>query len=102
MNVLLVDQKHPEFKTRYGGIERSVDVDFNCLDILITLQTWVVILDFFGIGSSASGHAVAAQSCSPKSAAENLLLEPEVEEEETTQAGNAKVDLKVNNGICCL
>lgn len=101
INVLLVDQKHPEYKTRYGGIERSVDIDFNCLDILITLQTWVVILDFFGLGSSASGHAVNAQCHSPKSSsAEDPLLEPEVEEEETTAAGNAKVDLKVNNLVC--
>lgn len=102
INLLLVDQRHPEYKTRYGGIERSVDIDFNCLDILITLQTWVVILDFFDIGSSASNHAVNAQSCSPKSTAANPLHEPEVNEEETTHGVNAKVDLKVNHHTCCL
>lgn len=102
INVLLVDQKHPEYKTRYGGIERSVDIDFNCLDILITLQTWVVILDFFGIGSSASSHAVNTPSCSSKSTVGNCVLDSEVEEEETNEAANAKVDLKVClSSTCC-
>lgn len=97
INVLLVEQKHPEYKTRYGGVERSVDIDFNCLDILITLQTWVVILDFFGIGSTANNHAVKVQPLLPKSMAANPLYDPEVDEEETTQAVNTKVDLKVNH-----
>ena len=30
---------------------RFVDVDFNCLDTTINLQTWVVILDFLGLGA---------------------------------------------------
>ncbi|KAI4823651.1 hypothetical protein KUCAC02_012229, partial [Chaenocephalus aceratus] len=77
INVLLVDQNHPEFKTRYGRVGRSVDVDFNCLDVLITLQTWVVILDFFEPGQP--------------------LYEPDVVEEETSEAVNTKVDLKVHS-----
>jgi vacuolar protein sorting-associated protein 13D len=28
-----------------------VDVDFNCLDTTINLQTWVVLLDFLGMGA---------------------------------------------------
>ncbi|XP_024914858.1 vacuolar protein sorting-associated protein 13D isoform X3 [Cynoglossus semilaevis] len=93
INVLLVDQKHPEFKTRYGGVGRSVDVDFNCLDVLITLQTWVVILDFFGIGSTANNHAVKVFPMSP-----HPLHEPDLseEEEEVIEVVNTKVDLKVH------
>lgn len=94
INVLLVDQNHPEFKTRYGSVARSVDVDFNCLDVLITLQTWVVILDFFGIGSTANNHAVKVPPVSPQPVPGNPLDEPE-EEEETTEPVNTKVDLKV-------
>ncbi|XP_074831975.1 intermembrane lipid transfer protein VPS13D isoform X2 [Carettochelys insculpta] len=61
INIFLVDKKHSEFSSRYNKINRSVDVDFNCLDVLITLQTWVVILDFFGIGSTADNHAMKQQ-----------------------------------------
>lgn len=97
INVLLVDQNHPEFKTRYGCVGRSVDVDFNCLDVLITLQTWVVILDFFGIGSTANNHAVKVPPMSPAPVPGHPLCEPDISEEETTEAVNTKVDLKVGD-----
>ncbi|XP_062282584.1 intermembrane lipid transfer protein VPS13D isoform X3 [Scomber scombrus] len=92
INVLLVDQNHPEFKTRYGSVGRSVDVDFNCLDVLITLQTWVVILDFFGIGSTANNHAVKLPTMSPQPVPGHPLYE-----EEATDVVNTKVDLKVHS-----
>ncbi|XP_063738866.1 LOW QUALITY PROTEIN: intermembrane lipid transfer protein VPS13D [Eleginops maclovinus] len=97
INVLLVDQNHPEFKTRYGRVGRSVDVDFNCLDVLITLQTWVVILDFFGIGSTANNHAVKVPPMSPPQEPGQPLYEPDIIEEEMSEPVNTKVDLKVHS-----
>ncbi|KAK3518898.1 hypothetical protein QTP70_014935, partial [Hemibagrus guttatus] len=107
INVLLVDRRHPEFQTRYGSIGRSVDVDFNCLDVLITLQTWVVILDFFGIGSTANNHAVKVPSMSPESKPGQTLSNtslsdstdvfPEVNEDESVEKVNTKLDLKVHS-----
>ncbi|XP_067382192.1 intermembrane lipid transfer protein VPS13D isoform X3 [Channa argus] len=97
INVLLVDQNHPEFQTRYGSVGRSVDVDFNCLDVLITLQTWVVILDFFSIGSTANNHAVRVPPTSPQLVPGNPLYEPEIDEEEMAEPINTKLDLKVHS-----
>ncbi|XP_044206610.1 vacuolar protein sorting-associated protein 13D isoform X2 [Thunnus albacares] len=97
INVLLVDQNHPEFKTRYGSVGRSVDVDFNCLDVLITLQTWVVILDFFGIGSTANNHAVKLSTMSPQPVPGHPLYESDMCEDEATDVVNTKVDLKVHS-----
>lgn len=102
INVLLVDQNHPEYKTRYGCVGRSVDVDFNCLDVLITLQTWVVILDFFGIGSTANNHAVKVHPMSPEPVSGNALFEQDIGEEEMTEAVNTKVDLKVRHWTWCV
>lgn len=95
INIFLVDKKHPEFSSTYNRVNRSIDVDFNCLDVLITLQTWVVILDFFGIGSTADNHAM-------KVLAEDMLqnvksdssapLEPELQD-----PVNTKLDLKVHS-----
>ena len=31
-------------------LDRSVNVDFNSLDIIVNVESWVVILDFFGLG----------------------------------------------------
>ncbi|MGH0118333.1 UNVERIFIED_CONTAM: hypothetical protein FKN15_048569 [Acipenser sinensis] len=102
INVLLVDKRHAEFQSRYGGISRSVDVDFNCLDVLITLQTWVVILDFFGIGSTANNHGLRTTLFPDE---DHPLLHPsapgyseeDYEEEEGKTGGvNTKLDLKVH------
>ncbi|XP_018606143.2 vacuolar protein sorting-associated protein 13D isoform X2 [Scleropages formosus] len=107
INILLVDRRHPEFKSHYGGIGRSVDVDFNCLDVLITLQTWVVILDFFGIGSTANNHAVKVPSASSQPTAGHPFFCPSSEsmgevftdgqEEELAEKVNTKLDLKVHS-----
>ncbi|KAJ8257579.1 hypothetical protein GJAV_G00187290 [Gymnothorax javanicus] len=106
INVLLVDRRHPEFKTRYGSVGRSVDVDFNCLDVLITLQTWVVILDFFGIGSTANNHAVKVPSTPAQFIPGHPVMSPVPEdlgdvysesgEEDLVESVNTKLDLKVH------
>ncbi|XP_076023177.1 intermembrane lipid transfer protein VPS13D isoform X2 [Genypterus blacodes] len=95
INVLLVDQQHPEFKSRYGSVGRSVDVDFNCLDVLITLQTWVVILDFFSIGSTASNHAVKVPNVFSQPG--HPLYEPANDEDDSKDVINTKLDLKVHS-----
>ncbi|XP_028848635.1 vacuolar protein sorting-associated protein 13D isoform X2 [Denticeps clupeoides] len=107
INILLVDKNHPEFQTRYGSIGRSVDVDFNCLDVLITLQTWVVILDFFGIGSTANNHAVRVPAAFPQPIPGHSLdtasptdlrdIYPEINEEELEEIVNTKLDIKVHS-----
>uniref|UniRef100_A0ACB8EE41 Vacuolar protein sorting-associated protein 13D n=1 Tax=Sphaerodactylus townsendi TaxID=933632 RepID=A0ACB8EE41_9SAUR len=96
INMLLVDKKHPEFSSRFGKINRSVDVDFNCLDVLITLQTWVVILDFFGIGSTAENHSMRLQ---PEDVQQAVKSEASVLSDlEFQDSVNTKLDLKLNHG----
>ncbi|XP_042334804.1 vacuolar protein sorting-associated protein 13D isoform X2 [Sceloporus undulatus] len=95
INILLVDKKHPEFASCYGKINRSVDVDFNCLDVLITLQTWVVILDFFGIGSTAENHSMKSQ---PEDVQHTVKSETSVLSTSDVQDSvNTKLDLKVHS-----
>uniref|UniRef100_A0A3Q2P4M1 Vacuolar protein sorting 13 homolog D n=1 Tax=Fundulus heteroclitus TaxID=8078 RepID=A0A3Q2P4M1_FUNHE len=101
INVVLVDPGHPEFNTRHGGVGRSVDVDFNCLDILVTLQTWVVFLDFFSIGSTANNHAVKA-AVSPQPVPEHNVYEPDLSEEEEEAAAAQTVNTKVDLKVCLL
>ena len=54
IKVLDIDGRSPEFHNRHNCTNRFVDVDFNTLDIMFNLQTWVIVLDFFGIGSGPS------------------------------------------------
>ncbi|XP_073937430.1 intermembrane lipid transfer protein VPS13D isoform X6 [Castor canadensis] len=95
INVFLVDKKHPEFSSRYSRVSRSIDVDFNCLDVLITLQTWVVILDFFGIGSTADNHAMKVP---PEDILQNVKSESSaLVGSELQEPINTKLDLKVHS-----
>ncbi|XP_004411222.1 PREDICTED: vacuolar protein sorting-associated protein 13D [Odobenus rosmarus divergens] len=95
INVFLVDKKHPEFSSSYNRVNRNIDVDFNCLDVLITLQTWVVILDFFGIGSTADNHAMKVL---PEDVLQNVKSESDaLPESELQDPVNTKLDLKVHS-----
>ncbi|XP_055275585.1 intermembrane lipid transfer protein VPS13D isoform X1 [Moschus berezovskii] len=95
INVFLVDKKHPEFSSSYSRVNRSIDVDFNCLDVLITLQTWVVILDFFGIGSTADNHAMKVP---PEDILQNVKSDSSaLAESELQDPVNTKLDLKVHS-----
>lgn len=95
INIFLVDKKHPEFSSSYNQVNRSIDVDFNCLDVLITLQTWVVILDFFGIGSTADNHAMKVP---PEDLLQNVKSESSTSvESERQDPVNTKLDLKVHS-----
>ncbi|CAK6440611.1 unnamed protein product [Pipistrellus nathusii] len=96
INIFLVDKKHPEFSSIYNRINRSIDVDFNCLDVLITLQTWVVILDFFGIGSTADNHAMKVPA--PEDSLQNMKSEANaLPEPELQDPVNTRLDLKVHS-----
>ncbi|XP_006885807.1 PREDICTED: vacuolar protein sorting-associated protein 13D [Elephantulus edwardii] len=95
INIFLVDKKHPDFTSSYNRVNRSIDVDFNCLDVLITLQTWVVILDFFGIGSTADNHAMKVP---PEDILQSMKLESDtLIESELQDPVNTKLDLKVHS-----
>ncbi|XP_076807510.1 intermembrane lipid transfer protein VPS13D-like [Clavelina lepadiformis] len=48
----LVDGKSDAYRNVYDRVNRRVDIDFNSLDCKVNPQTWVVLLDFFGIGTS--------------------------------------------------
>lgn len=51
VKVILVDKECPQFSSKYNSINRSVDVNFNALDMIINLQSWVMVLDFFDISN---------------------------------------------------
>lgn len=47
ISTLLVDPHAPNFETDYNSVQRSTSVDFNCLDLVISVESWVVVIDFF-------------------------------------------------------
>ena len=41
--------------------DRFIEVDFNSLDTTVNLQTWVVFLEFFGIGRAPEDVSTTQQ-----------------------------------------
>ena len=52
IKVLLVDPHSPDFMGKYNSTQRFVEVDFNSLDVVVNLESWVMVLDFFGTGAA--------------------------------------------------
>lgn len=48
---------------------KTVTVDFNCLDLVISVESWMVVFDFFGIAglSGATDSEIAAHRATPDS-----------------------------------
>ncbi|XP_047110726.1 vacuolar protein sorting-associated protein 13D [Schistocerca piceifrons] len=74
INVVLVDTKAPNFASFYNSVQRSVTVDFNSLDIVANIESWVVVFDFFSIGS---GMPSISRTVSPEGSSEATVKEPD-------------------------
>ncbi|XP_053397933.1 intermembrane lipid transfer protein VPS13D-like isoform X2 [Mercenaria mercenaria] len=91
ISVLLVDKASPEYKEKYNETKRFVDVDFNCLDTKINQQTWVVLLDFLGLGAKVHDvDILAGKESDPK----NKPVNPEEYEQPVV---NSEIKLKIEN-----
>lgn len=43
-----------------GRRRKTVSVDFNCLDLVVSVESWMVVLDFLGIGSPSADLVTGA------------------------------------------
>ena len=64
-------------------VNRCINVDFNSLEANLNLQTWVIVLEFFGIGvpqqpppSQPSSPNTASTDCNPWNDAVNDNPQP--------------------------
>ncbi|XP_050076311.1 intermembrane lipid transfer protein Vps13D [Anopheles maculipalpis] len=108
---VLVDPACPTFATQFGSLEQSSLIDFNSLDLIVSVESWFVLLDFFGLlsddsdGTSGSekspqpsqhseslGDGVRCQD-GTEGAAENVLNEPV----RKTVSGQSKLEISVRS-----
>ncbi|XP_059469653.1 intermembrane lipid transfer protein VPS13D isoform X2 [Neocloeon triangulifer] len=67
VDVRFIDPKCPEFFSKHKGVQQYMDVNFNCLDLIVNIESWVVILDFFGLGPETEGSAAKRQTPAKRS-----------------------------------
>jgi vacuolar protein sorting-associated protein 13D len=87
VKVLNVSPTHRDFNGRHNSTHRFIDVDFNTLDIIFNLKSWVMIFDFLGISSPRSA------SKDPAAAASVTIPRPQQEIEQPHV--NSEIDIKV-------
>ncbi|XP_071113916.1 intermembrane lipid transfer protein VPS13D-like [Haliotis cracherodii] len=80
IDVVLVDKKSPDYTTKYNKTNRFIDVNFSCLEMTINLQTWVVLLDFLGMGAKVHETESDTSVLDPTSDGDSTLNTPETEE----------------------
>lgn len=50
-SALLVDPECPTFETQHNSLKQSSSIEFNCLNLIISVKSWLVVLNFFGLMS---------------------------------------------------
>ena len=101
IKILDIDKSCPDFVTRHNSTNRFVDVDFNTLDIILNLQTWVIVLDFFGIGSGTPSKQESTYDCNStfktkKGGGKESKFSNEPMNQ-GTQVFNSEIDVKVKS-----
>ncbi|KAJ2952417.1 hypothetical protein O0L34_g6723 [Tuta absoluta] len=43
--------QHPLFVDKYNRVSKLTKVDFNCLNLVVNIDSWVAVLDFFGVAN---------------------------------------------------
>lgn len=48
-SALIVDPECPNFATKYNSMRRTSSIDFNSLDLIVSVKSWFAFLNFFGV-----------------------------------------------------
>ena len=101
IKVLNIERGCPDFVTRHNSTNRFIDVDFNTLDIIFNIQTWVIVLDFFGIGSG-SPTKVADNYDNVRNSKKKCVVGAELNNplynvKQNTECFNTEMDVKVKS-----
>ncbi|XP_052894433.1 intermembrane lipid transfer protein Vps13D [Anopheles moucheti] len=64
---VLVDPTCPTFATQFGSLQQSSLIDFNSLDLIVSVESWFVLLDFFGLLSDDTDGLSSSDKSPPAS-----------------------------------
>ncbi|XP_046964855.1 vacuolar protein sorting-associated protein 13D [Vanessa cardui] len=84
---------HPHFHDVYNKVAKVTKVEFNCLKLVLSIDSWVAVLDFFGIAGEESEHQPAA----PESNQTNSAVERVSEAVGGTDAGATETEMNVRS-----
>lgn len=53
-SALIVDPECPNFATQYNSMRQTSSIDFNSLDLVVSVKSWFAFLNFFGLISDSN------------------------------------------------
>ncbi|XP_050720689.1 intermembrane lipid transfer protein VPS13D-like isoform X3 [Eriocheir sinensis] len=60
-----IDRNSPDFHSKYDETHRFIDVDFNSLDTVINISSWVMVLDFFSTDEDEANPPKTTRDLTP-------------------------------------
>ncbi|XP_063884386.1 intermembrane lipid transfer protein VPS13D-like isoform X2 [Scylla paramamosain] len=75
-----IDKMSPEFHSKYDQTHRFIDVDFNSLNTIINISSWVMVLDFFSTDEDEASPPKAAREQAPSAGVSKIISTPATEE----------------------
>lgn len=82
---IMIDPSCPQFESKYKSRKARSSIDFNCLSLNVSVESWFVLLNFFGLVSDDN------EPMSSKSSATNA------DEESDASKGKSELDISVRS-----
>ena len=71
----IVDPHCPQFESKYKSKRAKSSIDFNCLSLNISVESWFVLLNFFGLLSDDDSSSNKASNVTTQTENEQVSLE---------------------------
>ncbi|XP_055600875.1 intermembrane lipid transfer protein Vps13D isoform X2 [Uranotaenia lowii] len=85
---IIVDPACPSFATQFNSLQQSSTIDFNSLDLIISVESWYLLLNFFGLLDNSEDFA---NSNSQKTSTEQS------DQEKVLPHGHSKLEISVRS-----
>lgn len=83
---VMVDPACPAFATQFNSLQQSSSIDFNSLDLIVSVESWFVLLNFFGLLSDEDSGSSSHKTTSDQDI-----------REKTPSTGHSKLDISVRS-----
>lgn len=80
-SALIVDPNCPNFVTKYNSMRQTSSIDFNSLDLIISVKSWFAFLNFFGLISDNANYSSSADETT-NTTVESTSSEPDKDNSE--------------------
>ncbi|GBP32066.1 Vacuolar protein sorting-associated protein 13D [Eumeta japonica] len=98
ISIHMRDPRHPHFEDKYNKIMKQTKVDFNCLNLVVSIDSWVAVLDFFGVnGDDPISPPVSGDEPSQPLRVQPSPLEAESPSRPNTDVGSTETEMSIRS-----